>query len=115
MSPLDPHTQLDNLIVTKKITTDGSLQIVLAIASISSLVTVDTTTTPFTFKPTNLPSLTFNNPAVGISDGQMAIFKANLKLLLPQIGSDIDQIPENAALTISKVAAFVNTSLLGVS
>lgn len=110
----EAHASLDNLIAAKQQAGDGSLQIVRAIASITDLVTVDTTTTPFTFKPANLPSLTFNDPAVGIDDGQMPIFKANLAKLLPQISDDIDKIPENSAMAISKVAAYVNTCLLGV-
>jgi hypothetical protein len=55
---------------------------------------------------------TFSDPAVGISDEQMAIFKANLQRLLPQISADIAQIPENADLRIADVAEFVQLSLM---
>jgi hypothetical protein len=110
----DAHATLDELIAAKQQAGDGSLQIVMAIASITDLVTVDTTATPFTFKPANLPSLTFNDPAVGINDGQMPIFRANLGKLLPQISADIDKIPDKSAMAIGKVAAYVNTCLLGV-
>ena len=78
-------------------------------------MTVDSTATPFIFKPANLPSLAFNDRAVGIDDGQMPIFKSNLAILLPQISDDIDKIPNNAAMTVRKVAAYINTCLLGVS
>jgi hypothetical protein len=47
---------------------DGSLQVILAIASVTSLVTVDTSTTPPTFEPPDLGKLTFNDVKVGLSN-----------------------------------------------
>jgi hypothetical protein len=91
--------------------TDGAIQIVMAIASVTTLVTVDLTQDPPVFDPEDLGSLTFNDPRVGMSDEQMAMFKANLKFLLPQIVDEIDQIPDNANLTIADVARFVQLSL----
>ncbi len=91
--------------------TDGSIQVVIAIASVTSLVTVDTTQDPPVFDPEDLGALTFNDPRVGLTDEGVAIFKANLKILLPQIADDIDEIPDNATLNIGDVARFVQLSL----
>jgi len=94
---------------------DGALQVALAIAGVSQLVTVDASKIPLQSTPSNLFDLTFNNSNVGISDNQMPTFKANLSQLLPQIANDISQIPANAALTIGQVAEFVRVSLLAQS
>jgi hypothetical protein len=94
---------------------DGSLKVILAIASITDLVTVNLSTTPPTFKPANLDTLALNDAAVGISDEQMPIFRANLREMLPQIASAIDQIPDNASATVDQIAEVVNTALMGVS
>jgi hypothetical protein len=91
--------------------TDGALQIVIAIASVTTLVTVDTSQDPPVFEPEDLGSLTFGDPRVGLTDPGVAIFKANLKILLPQIADDIDEIPDNANLNIGDVARFVQLSL----
>lgn len=91
--------------------TDGAIQVVIAVASVTALVTVDTTQEPPVFEPEDLGSLTFGDPRVGLSDEGVAIFKANLKILLPQIAGDIDEIPDNASLNIGDVARFVQLSL----
>ena len=91
--------------------TDGAIQVVIAVASVTALVTVDTTQDPPVFEPEDLGSLTFADPRVGLSDEGVAIFKANLKILLPQIALDIDEIPDNASLNIGDVARFVQLSL----
>jgi hypothetical protein len=91
---------------------DGSLQVVLAIASVTTRVTVDTTKDPPVIDPEDLGTLTFADPRVGLTDQQVAIFKSNLKIMLPQISADIDQIPDNASLRIADVAKFVRLSLL---
>jgi len=91
--------------------TDGAIQVVIAIASVTTLVTVDTTQDPPIFDPDDLGTLTFGDPRVGLTDDGVAIFKANLKNLLPQIASDIDQIPDNSNLNIGDVARFVQLSL----
>jgi hypothetical protein len=91
---------------------DGSLQVLLALASVTSLVTVDAATSPPTVVPENIGQLTFGDPAVGLTDDGVAIFKANLKELLPAIAEDIDQIPDNANLNIADVARFVQLSLM---
>jgi hypothetical protein len=100
-------------LITKKEAevTDGAIQVVIAIASVTTLVTVDTTQDPPVFDPPDLGTLTFNDPRVGMTDHGVAIFKANLKILLPQIADDIDQIPDNANLNIGDVARFVQLSL----
>jgi hypothetical protein len=92
--------------------TDGSLQVVIAIASVTNLVTIDTTQVPPVVNPDNLGDLAFNDNAVGLSDGQMPIFKANLKVLLPNIGDDIDKIPDNSNLIVSAVAKIVRLALM---
>jgi hypothetical protein len=91
--------------------TDGAIQVVMAIASVTSLVTVDTTQDPALFDPDDLGTLTFGDPRVGLTNEGVAIFKANLKILLPAITDDIDEIPDNANLNIGDVARFVQLSL----
>ena len=106
---------LDRLISDKeRAVGDGSLQVVLAIASVTSLVTIDTSTAPATIEPPDLGQRKFNDLKVGMSNTQMAIFKANLTTLLPEIALDVARIPENAALKIADVAKFVRLALLGV-
>ena len=113
MSTSDAQATLDALIAEREnVVGDGSLQVVMAIASVTTLVTVDTTEIPPAITPPNLGALTFNDPQVGMSNAQVAIFKANLKLLLPQISADIDLIPDNANLQIAQVAKLVRLSLL---
>ena len=104
---------LDRLIAEKERTVgDGSLQVILAITSVTALVTIDTTKVPPKITPANLGKLTFNDPKVGLSNTQMAIFKGNLSMLLPEIAADIAKIPENAGLKISAVADFIRLALL---
>ena len=91
---------------------DGGLEIAIAIASVSSLVTVDASQDPFAVDPTDLGDRTFADPRVGISSEKMAIFKSNLKRLLPQIAADLAQIPEHADLRIADVAEFIHLSLM---
>ena len=111
-----PHVaKLDSLIAAKQASItpkDGRLELALAIAATTTLVTVDPTTTPFTTAPEDLFDLTFNDASVGINDQQMPVLKASLSVLLPNIADDISQIPDNSALTIEKVADFVRLSLL---
>jgi hypothetical protein len=91
---------------------DGSLQVIMAIASVTTLVTVDATTRPPTVSPPNLGGLTFNDRRVGLSNTQMALFKASLTELLQEIAAQIAKIPENAGLKIAEVANFVRLALL---
>ena len=93
---------------------DGRIEVALAIASVTDLVRVDATAHPFTTTPDDLFDRTFNDSKVGIDDSQMSVFKANLTQLLPEITNDIAQIPENAGLSIEKVAEFVRLSLLAL-
>jgi hypothetical protein len=111
----DAHAKLEAMTAARQQATHGSLMVIMAIASITDLVMVDTTVSPFTFKPPNLPNLTFNDPLVGIQDGQMPIFKSNLSKFLPEISADIDKIPNDAAVFVRNVANYINTCLLGVS
>jgi hypothetical protein len=91
---------------------DGSLEIALAIAATTDRVTVDTRSTPFATRPDNLFELTFNDENVGLSNDQMAIFKANLGVLLPTLRRDIAAIPENANVLIGDVARLIMLLLL---
>ena len=108
----DAREVMAALIKKKEATvTDGAIQVVIAIASVTSLVTVDTTQNPPVFDPDDLGSLTFADPRVGMTKEGGAIFKANLKILLPKIADDIAEIPDNANLNIGDVAKFVQLSL----
>ena len=95
---------------------DGRVQIGLAIAAVSSLVTIDASTIPPTSIPANLFTLTFDDKSVGISGDQMPAFYANLALLLPTIVADIQQLEtttdDNPSLPIEQVAQFVRLSLV---
>ena len=86
---------------------DGQLQVALAVERVSALVTVDATKTPFDTVPDLLFLRPFNDPKVGISDEQMAFFKARLKEFLPEIAATIDGIAEDATQKISAVARIV--------
>jgi len=110
------HVVRINALIARKLVAigprDGRLEVALAIAATTALVTVDASTSPFTTAPDDLFDRTFNDSKIGISDDQMPVFKANLAVLLPDIAGDIDKIPDNAALPIEKVAEFVRLSLL---
>jgi hypothetical protein len=90
---------------------DGRLEIALAIARTSDLVTVDDSTQPFTVDPDDLFDWPFNDNRVGIDDGQMSIFKAELEKLLPEIKGDIDGIPENSNILIKDVVKTIRDAL----
>ena len=112
-TPAAATETLRGLIAEKQqVVTDGSLQVIMALVSVTGLVTVDLSTSPPRTTPANLGALTFNDPTVGLSNMQMAIFKGNLAALLPQIAADVAKIPENAALKIGDVAEFVRLALL---
>jgi hypothetical protein len=96
-------------------TPDGALEVALSIAAVTDLVRVDATTTPFSTTPDDLFDLTFNDNKVGIDDSQMNIFKANLAVQLPEIKTDINNIPENSQEKIGDVAEFIRLSLLQAS
>jgi hypothetical protein len=114
MPPKSPRSVAD--LITKKNqsahTPDGAFEVALAIAALTDLVKVDATTTPFSTDPDDLFDLTFDDKTVGIDDTQMNVFKANLARQLPEIKSDISNIPENAKEKIGDVAEFVRLSLL---
>lgn len=115
MSPKAASASLDRMIDTKeRAVGDGSRQVIIAIAMVTNLVTIDLTKTPPKVVPANLGALTFNDPKVGMSNGQMPIFKGNLAALLPEIAADIARIPDNAGLQVGRVADFVRLALLAV-
>jgi transcription termination factor NusB len=91
---------------------DGRSEIARAIAAVSSLVQLNLTTDPVTTDPEDLFDHKFNDPQVGIDDGQMIAFKRYLQACLPGIYKNIDQIPENANQVIDDVAEAVRLALL---
>lgn len=94
---------------------DGRLELAIAIARTSDLVTVDASTDPFTVDPDDLFDRTFNDNRVGIDDGQMSVFKAELAALLEEIKNDIGNIEENSNILIKDVAKTIEDALLANS
>jgi hypothetical protein len=88
-------------------TKNGQLEVALSVQAVSGLVKVDPSQMPFTTTPDGLFLLAFNDNKVGISDDQMAFFKATLKGFLPEIGEKIDGIAEDASQIIGDVAEIV--------
>ena len=86
---------------------DTRLQLALSVARVSALVQVDASKTPFQTVPDGLFLRAFNDNRVGISDEQMAFFKARLKDFLPEVGSTIDGIAEDSSQFIGDVARLV--------
>jgi hypothetical protein len=89
----------------------GGLQVALALASVTSKVRVDTTADPFRTTPADLFARRFDDPRVGLDDGGMVAFLANLQSQLPAIAPDIAQLPASAKVKIGDVANFVGLSL----
>lgn len=92
---------------------DGALELAAAIASLSETVRLDASSKPFVTDPTNLFECTFHD--VGIGDGQMALLREQLKQLLPEIASDLDEnarILDRAGHCIESYAAFLRVALL---
>ena len=108
------NAHMDSLIAAHADTAqDGRLEVATAIAMTTSLVTVTAGGDTFTTIPADLFARTFNDNQVGITTSDlMRVFLANLKVLLPQISDTIDQIPENPAIQIEKVALLVRLALL---
>jgi hypothetical protein len=90
---------------------DGALEVCLAIASVTTLVTVDASEEPFAVDPPDLFQRRFCDDRVGLSDRQMPIFKANLGALLPQVAVDIARIADNAQIQIGDLSDFVADAL----
>jgi hypothetical protein len=105
----DAH--LDGLIAAKGLEiTTGALQVIIAIASVTTTVTVNTKVKPPQITPPNLSSLTFAQ--VGLDDEGVAVFKHNLKILLDFIATEIDKLPDNKNVNIGKVMEFIRLSIL---
>ena len=84
---------------------DGGREVALAIASVTSQVTV-------TVDPDNLfTERTF--ASVGVTINTMAGVKDALKGTLPEIAVKIDQIPTDPNQNVGEVAEFVRLCLLG--
>jgi hypothetical protein len=114
MDAASATAHMEGLIAAHEATAqDGRLEVATALAMTSSLVTVDASTEPFSTTPENLFTLTFDDNQVGINTGDLVrTFLANLKSLLPQIATNLDQVPENPAMQISLVVRFVRLALL---
>src|SRR6267142_130080 len=70
----------------------------------------DSSKTPITTNPPNLLERPFNDVAVGITTpAQMTVWKANLRHLLPQFASQIEDIPTRPDLRIGEAARFVSS------
>ena len=68
---------------------------------------------PFATTPANVFTLTFDDNLVGIITSDLVrTFLANLKALLPEIATDLDQVPENPSMQIRLVVRFVRLALL---
>ena len=80
-----------------------------ALAATSTRVTIDSSKTPVAYIPADLFELTLAE--VGLSDDtQMTILKNSLKVLLPGIAAEIDQLPNNPGLRVGGVAQFLVAS-----
>lgn len=93
-------------------TDDGSIELAMAIAAVSTKVTV---TAPLKVTPPELFELTFNDPEVGITNAQMEDVKSNLSHLLPTITEDITRIPDDASASIADAQEFIRLALLKAS
>ena len=87
------------------------LIIALALQELTDLVTVDQSASLPVVSPDDLFTLTFDHPKVGLNSEQMALFKRNLAIALPQAAGDIALIAENAHLQIGPVSDFIRASL----
>jgi len=107
----DPNAEMETLLEAKRLAvTTGTVQVVIALASVTSVVTVDTTKKPIKVNPPNLRDLSFAD--VGLDDDGVAIFKENLIVLLDFIADDIRKLPDNRNVNIGKVLEFVRLSIL---
>lgn len=112
MDAASATAHMENLIAAHEATAkDGRLEVATAIAMTSDMITVDTGTEPFSTSPPNLFTLTFEQVGISTQD-LMRIFLANLKTLLPEISTNLDQIPESSAMQIQLVGRFVRLALL---
>jgi hypothetical protein len=92
----------------------GRLEVAEAIAAVSGLVTVTLLgNDDFNVDPDDLFDLTFDDPKVGFSNNDMKDFRAALKTLLKGRGvnNSINQIPDNAAVGIGKIATIIRLAL----
>ncbi|MBN8730553.1 MAG: hypothetical protein J0L64_08445 [Acidobacteria bacterium] len=92
---------------------DGALELAVALASLTRLVTVDLRQKPFRTEPADLFDLTF--AGVGLNDGQMGFLREQLKRLLPAISGDLDansQVLDQPNHRIGDYAQFLKVALL---
>lgn len=87
------------------------LIIALVLHELTELVTVDQSVSPPVVSPEDLFTLTFDHPRVGLSNEQMALFKRDLAIALPQADGDIALLDANAHLQIGAVGDFIRASL----
>jgi hypothetical protein len=94
-------------------TPDGALELALAVASLTTLVSVDATRAPFHTQPADLFDRTF--AAVGLDESQMGFLREQLKRLLPSIASDLDansQVLDQSNHRIGDYAQFLKVAML---
>ncbi|MBK7928396.1 MAG: hypothetical protein IPJ98_13150 [Bryobacterales bacterium] len=111
-TPQDALTLLDRA-ARRRTAPDGALELAVALASLTALVTVDIRQEPFRTEPADLFDLTF--AAVGIDEPQMGFLREQLKHLLPGIAADLDansQVLDQPNHRIGDYAQFLKVALL---
>ena len=94
--------------------TTGRREVAEAVAAVSGLVTVTLLGGDnFVTTPANLFLKTFDDPQVGIDNLRMSDFREALQGLLQGEGIDeaINNIPDNASITIGQAASIVSAAL----
>lgn len=111
-TPQDALTLLDRA-ARRRAAPDGALELAVALASLTALVTVDIRQEPFRTDPADLFDHTF--AAVGIDEAQMGFLREQLKHLLPGIAADLDtnsRVLDQPSHRIGDYAQFLKVALL---
>lgn len=83
------------------------LAVAMALASTSPLVKVTKTKRGFSVQPAKLFELKLNDKRVGVGSKQMALFKQNLRRLLPDVAQSIKRIPNRASLSGKQIVTLI--------
>jgi hypothetical protein len=86
---------------------DVRLAVALALARTSRLVKVTKTKQRFTIRPTNLFALKLSDKRIGIDDKRMALFKKNLRRILPDAAQSIKRIPNRASMSVNQIVSLI--------
>lgn len=111
-SSQDALTLLDRA-ARRRAAPDGSLELAVALASLTSLVRVDVRQETFRTEPAGLFDHTFS--IVGLNEAQMGFLREELKRLLPTIAGDLDansQVLDQPNHRIGDYAQFLKVALL---